>query len=79
MTTKPPAYAKAKTITSRSGAQAVSKHLRTLTRAQEVLYAQGDEASHRAALLINFTIDAYRQELDKFYRSAHNPYRTLSA
>lgn len=68
-------YAKAKTITSMSGADTVRKHLKTLERAQQLLLAQGDEASRQAALIITSTKNAYRAELAAFYHSEHYPYR----
>lgn len=75
MSTTAPAYAKAKTITSLSGAKAVSKHITTLRRAQALLFAQGTEESYRAYLALNPTISAYSSQLGVFYNSEHYPYR----
>lgn len=76
---KTPAYAKAKTITSISGANATHKHIATLRRAQKLLFAQGDEESYRTYLALNVTINAYSSQLVAFYNSEHYPYRTVSA
>lgn len=71
-----PAYAKAKTITSRSGADATWRHIKTLQRAQALLLAQDAVVGRdAAALVIGDTIDAYRRELRTYYQSGHNPYR----
>lgn len=72
---KTPAYAKVKTITSMSGANAAHKHVATLQRAQTLLEAQGDEAGRYAAGLINATVEGYLRELRAFYNSEHYPYR----
>ncbi len=74
-----PAYAKVKTITSRSGAAATGKHITTLERAAALLDAQGDYAASQAAMIIRSTIAGFRRELVIYYRSEHNPYRNLSA
>lgn len=72
---KTPAYAKAKKITSMSGANATHKHITTLQRTQMILLAQGDEASRQAALVIGMTVKNYRDELRAFYDSDRYPYR----
>lgn len=74
---KTPAYAKAKKITSRSGADAVAKHRQTLQRAQALLLAQGDIESTYAAGLLSRLTDAYSRELMAYYKSEYNPYRYL--
>ena len=68
---KTPAYAKAKAITSISGANATQKHITTLRRAQKLLFAQGDEESYRAYVALNLTISAYKSQLAVFYKSEH--------
>lgn len=74
-----PAYAKAKKITSMSGANATHKHINTLRRTQMILLAQGDEASRQAAMVIGMTIKNYRDELRAFYDSDAYPYRTVAS
>lgn len=75
MTTKTPAYAKAKAITSMSGANATHKHIATLKRAQDLLRAQGTDQAFSAANAMNETIDSYLIALRGFYNSEHYPYR----
>lgn len=80
-TNRKPAYAQAKTITSRSGADATSKHIKSLEKARQLLLAQdfadGLQASRMAVVVnvIEETINNYRSELRTYYYSDHNPYR----
>jgi len=75
MTTKIPAYAKVKTITSLSGQKATSKHIVTLERSMALLEAQDTAESLAAARVLNRLVGDYLQELRLFYRSEHYPYR----
>lgn len=75
---KQPAYAKAKKITSMSGANATHKHITALQRAQALLVAQAPQfEAVQAVGLISVTVEAYRRELRAFYASEHYPYRDL--
>jgi predicted S18 family serine protease len=66
---KSPAYAKVKTITSRSGLNAAVKHRNTLRLARTLLQAQDTAEAYQSARLMTYTIQAYNREISAWYDS----------
>lgn len=69
MSAKTPAYAKATTITSRSGLNAAVKHRQTLVRAQQLLLAQDTEQALNTAFALQTTIARFSREIAAWYDS----------